>query len=136
MFLEHNIGWLDYLTLLFWQQQLIFTCLFTSGTINIFSIFYVFRINSKRKYFRLQAPSVHYYLELRFNRAVRLFASVCFIMLTCVYLAIVVYAPGWRVVHLKNLFSLIESPDLIDPISRSNIQIQSPDLISRINLQI
>ena len=45
-------------------------------------------------YFKLQAKSVHYYLELRFNRAVRIFASVCFILLTCIYLAIVVYAPA------------------------------------------
>ena len=54
-------------------------------------------------YFKIQAKSVHYYLELRFNRAVRLFASVCFIMLTCVYLAIVVYAPALALAQVTGL---------------------------------
>ena len=78
-------------------------------------------------YFKLQAKSVHYYLELRFNRAVRIFASVCFILLTCIYLAIVVYAPAlalaqgiihkWHhhILRLKGPFTLGENRLLIDP---------------------
>ena len=54
-------------------------------------------------YFKMQAKSVHYYLELRFNRAVRIFASVCFIMLTCVYLAIVVYAPALALAQVTGM---------------------------------
>ena len=54
-------------------------------------------------YFKLQAKSVHYYLELRFNRAVRIFASVCFIMLTCLYLAIVVYAPALALAQVTGM---------------------------------
>ena len=78
-------------------------------------------------YFKLQAKSVHYYLELRFNRAVRIFASVCFILLTCIYLAIVVYAPAlalaqgiihkWHhhILRPKGPFTLGENRLLIDP---------------------
>ncbi len=44
--------------------------------------------------FSMQYRSAHEYLEHRFSRPVRLFASVCFILLTCLYLAIVVYAPS------------------------------------------
>ena len=54
-------------------------------------------------YFKLQAKSVHYYLELRFNRSVRIFASLCFIMLTCIYLAIVVYAPALALAQVTGM---------------------------------
>jgi len=45
-------------------------------------------------FYNLKKSSCHEYLEMRFNRATRLFASFCFILLTCLYLAIVVYAPS------------------------------------------
>ena len=54
-------------------------------------------------YFKLQAKSVHYYLELRFNRSVRIFASVLFILLTCLYLAIVVYAPALALAQVTGI---------------------------------
>ena len=72
-------------------------------------------------YFRLEAKSVHYYLEVRFNQAVRIFASgkfvksshaknnhfyflkVCFILLTCIYLAIVVYAPALALAQVTGM---------------------------------
>ena len=54
-------------------------------------------------YYRLQAKSVHYYLEIRFHRSVRIFASVCFILLTCIYLAIVVYAPALALAQVTGI---------------------------------
>ena len=44
------------------------------------------------------------YLEKRFDsRAVRLFAATCFILLTCLYLAIVVYAPSLALSQVTGL---------------------------------
>ena len=44
------------------------------------------------------------YLEKRFeSRAVRLFAATCFILLTCLYLAIVVYAPSLALSQVTGL---------------------------------
>ena len=53
------------------------------------------------KYFNC---SKHRYLEVRFeSRAVRLFAATCFILLTCLYLAIVVYAPSLALSQVTGL---------------------------------
>ena len=54
-------------------------------------------------YHELQLPSVHEYLELRFNRAVRIFASLSWIILTCLYLAIVVYAPSLALAQVTGI---------------------------------
>lgn len=54
-------------------------------------------------YYKLQAKSVHYYLEIRFHRSVRIFASICFILLTCIYLAIVVYAPALALAQVTGI---------------------------------
>ena len=51
----------------------------------------------------VQDSSAHTYLERRFDRSVRIFASLSFILLTSLYLAIVVYAPSLALSQVTGL---------------------------------
>lgn len=54
-------------------------------------------------FFRLNIYSIYEYLEMRFNRRVRLLAASLFIALKCCYLAIVIYAPSIIVAEMIGL---------------------------------
>ena len=53
--------------------------------------------------YKLQDSSAHQYLERRFNQQARLFATWSYILLTCLYLAIVVYGPSLALAQVTGL---------------------------------
>ena len=53
--------------------------------------------------YKLQDSTAHQYLERRFDQKVRLFATGSYIILTCLYLAIVVYAPSLALAQVTGL---------------------------------
>ena len=54
--------------------------------------------------FELITPYFLRYLEKRFqSRVIRIFAATCFVLLTCLYLAIVVYAPSLALSQVTGL---------------------------------
>lgn len=53
--------------------------------------------------YKLQDSSAHQYLERRFDRKVRMFATISYIILTNLYLAIVVYAPSLALSQVTGL---------------------------------
>lgn len=66
-------------------------------------------------FYRLELYSVYEYLERRFDLKTRLFASTLFVLLKCVYLGIVIYAPALVVAQMTgiNLTIIILSIGLI-----------------------
>ena len=54
-------------------------------------------------FYRLQDSSAHSYLQRRFDKSVSLFATVSYIILTSLYLAIVVYAPSLALSQVTGL---------------------------------
>lgn len=60
-------------------------------------------------FYRLELYSVYEYLERRFDLKTRLFASTLFVLLKCVYLGIVIYAPALVVAQMTgwNLLAII-----------------------------
>merc|ERR1711936_1366661 len=54
-------------------------------------------------YYKLQDSSAHSYLERRFDKSVSVFATICYIILTNLYLAIVVYAPSLALSQVTGL---------------------------------
>ncbi|XP_067672715.1 sodium-coupled monocarboxylate transporter 1-like [Haliotis asinina] len=66
-------------------------------------------------FFKLGVTSVFEYLEMRFNKAVRILGVVMFLILTLVYMSLVLYAPSLalNVVTGINLWGLLASMGLI-----------------------
>lgn len=60
-------------------------------------------------FYRLELYSVYEYLERRFDLKTRLFASTLFVLLKCIYLGIVIYAPALVVAQMTgwNLYAII-----------------------------
>lgn len=60
-------------------------------------------------FYKLELYSVYEYLERRFDLKTRLFASVLFVLLKCVYLGIVVYAPALVVAQMTgwNIYAIV-----------------------------
>lgn len=54
-------------------------------------------------FYRLELYSVYEYLERRFDLKTRLFASTLFVLLKCVYLGIVIYAPALVVAQMTGI---------------------------------
>ena len=115
--MELSIGWLDWAIRLSWQQLLICTFQFI---INLISTDQLMRkhllilndndaclYNAKPIYtwnFESIPLYILRYLEKRFqSRVIRIFAATCFVLLTCLYLAIVVYAPSLALSQVTGL---------------------------------